>query len=226
MTEIIDTYCGLSCVRCDCREKCNCGGCIATEGHPFHGECEIAECAKNKSIRFCGECEKFPCEIIIRYSNDDEHGDVPKGARIERCKALKSTLVKEARIGINPISYCGHHCDFCFLGQWCGGCRSDYNCCSFATLYKDKQCPNVKCAKERNLFACYQCNDLTDCKKGYYGQQNEYIAKATALFIKKYGEVCYTASLQKAIEAGLDYPKSFDASGSVENAFKMLEEYI
>ncbi|HEX2954765.1 MAG TPA: DUF3795 domain-containing protein, partial [Bacillota bacterium] len=175
MKTVIDTYCGLSCAECDMKEKNQCNGCIATEGHPFHGGCEIAECVKKKNLQFCGECEHLPCEIISRYSNDEEHGDHPKGARIERCKSLKAALVKEAREGINPVSYCGFHCDFCFFKEWCGGCRSDYNCCSFATISEDKICPNVKCAKDKGLNGCYECNELTDCVKGFYSRSNEYL---------------------------------------------------
>lgn len=84
----IDTYCGLSCEGCDYKISHNCKGCIATQGNPFHGSCELAQCAKKKNKRFCGECEDFPCEIIMRYSYDKEQGD--NGARIERCKEIKS----------------------------------------------------------------------------------------------------------------------------------------
>lgn len=224
MADVIDSYCGLKCFDCEYRASHNCGGCIASSGNPFHGKCEIVECAKSKKKRFCGECEKFPCDIITRYSNDPEHGD--DGARIDRCKEIKATLVKEARVGINPISVCGHHCDYCFLGQWCGGCRSSYNCCSFATLYDDGICPNVRCAREKSFDGCYLCDELPQCQKGYYGNNNEYIAKATALFINKYGEDCYTATLKRAIESGENYPKTFDSSGSVENALDILEKYL
>lgn len=224
MDNKIDSYCGLHCENCDYRISHNCNGCIESNGNPFHGKCEIAECAKSKGKRFCGECENIPCETISRYSHDIEHGD--NGARIERCYSIKAELIREARIGINPVSYCGHHCDFCFLGKWCGGCRSEYNCCSYATLYGDNICSNTKCATEKNLKGCYECDDLINCKKGYYEKDNEYIAKATALFIKKYGEECYSVTLKKAIISGADYPKTFDDSGSVENALKILESYL
>ena len=26
------------------KETCGCGGCIETNGHPFHGECPVAVC--------------------------------------------------------------------------------------------------------------------------------------------------------------------------------------
>jgi hypothetical protein len=107
-----------------------------------------------------------------------------------------------------------------------GGCRSSYNRCSFAALFEDNQCPNVTCAKEKRLNGCYECGDLKGCMKGYYGRENEYIAKATALFINRYGEDCYTKTLKRAIGDGADYPGTFDETGSVDSALKLLEKYI
>ena len=110
-------------------------------------------------------------------------------------------MVKKAKDGINPIGFCGHHCDYCFLGQWCGGCRSGYNC-------------------------CYECENIDNCETGYYGKKDEYVAKATALFIKKYGEECYSKTLKQAINAGENYPKTFDAVGSINGALELMEKYI
>lgn len=224
MNVTIDTYCGLNCEGCEFQQGHHCGGCIATEGKPFHGSCEVAECAIRRGKRFCGECEEFPCDILKRYSFDAEHGD--NGERIENCKKIKAELVARARNGINPVGGCGHHCDYCFMAQWCGGCRSDYNCCSFAVLFEDKKCPNVKCAEEKNLEGCFACPDLLSCKQGYYGVEKEYIAKAAALFIQKYGQECYTETLKKAIGNGEEYAQSFDEQGSVEGALKLLEKYL
>ena len=221
---MFDTFCGLECSVCKYKEENNCAGCIASGGKPFHGKCEVADCAISKKKRYCGECEKFPCEILNRYSFDPKHGD--NGARIEHCKALKAEMVKIARQDINPIGICGHHCDFCFLGKWCGGCRSDYNCCSFATLFENNICPNVQCAKENKLNGCHECAKIDNCVTGYYGKENEYIAKATALFIKKYGNASYSKTLEKAINAGENYPKTFDKAGSVNGALKILEKYL
>jgi hypothetical protein len=220
----INSFCGLDCSGCEFLINKTCNGCIASGGKPFHGKCDVADCALSKGKRFCGECEDFPCEVLKRYSYDKEHGD--EGKRIERCQAIKNELVKTAREGINPIGYCGHHCDYCFFGQWCGGCRSDYNCCSYATLFEDKTCPNAKCVKEKKLNGCYECDELATCKKGYYSKENEYVAKATALFIRKYGEEVYSKTLKKAIEEGAKYPNTFDESGSEHEALKILEKYI
>lgn len=82
----IDSRCGLHCTGCEYKETCGCGGCIETNGHPFHGECPVAVCCQDKGIVHCGECADFPCELLMQYSCDPEHGDTPQGARIEQCK--------------------------------------------------------------------------------------------------------------------------------------------
>ena len=84
--KMIDTRCGLRCDGCEYVESCNCGGCIATNGHPFHGECPVAMCCQEKGFLHCGECPQIPCDLLTAYSCDPEHGDNPHGARIEQCK--------------------------------------------------------------------------------------------------------------------------------------------
>lgn len=86
---MVDSRCGLHCVGCEWKEPYNCGGCIETNGNPFHGECPIAICCQNKGALHCGECAKFPCDLLTQYSCDPEHGDTPHGARIEQCKKWK-----------------------------------------------------------------------------------------------------------------------------------------
>ncbi len=186
--------------------------------------CAVAACAQGRGKRFCGECEAFPCETLTRYADDPLQGD--QGARITHCRQIKAALVAEARQGLDPVSVCGHHCDYCFLAQWCGGCRSSYNCCSFATMYPGGVCPQVACAHARGLEGCYACPALAACQTGYYGQPGEYVAKATALFIRKYGKGRYTAALRRVIAAGVHYPKSFDKTGSVAQALALLEQYL
>lgn len=221
--ERITTYCGLDCTKCDYKEKCNCGGCVATKGNPFNGKCELASCAISKGRRFCGECEKFPCELLNKFSFDKEQGD--NGARIENCKKLKNEFVKEGRAGLNPVCYCGLHCDFCFLGQWCGGCRSDYNCCSFATLFEDKKCPNATCCNEKKIKGCWECEELKSCNKGFFKNNNAFTMKAYCLFIKKYGEQVYSETIKNATANGVDYAKDFDTLGSTEKVLEELEKY-
>lgn len=84
----LETYCGLCCSECDYRESTNCGLCIATGGHPFHGECPVAQCAIERKLTHCGECGEFPCKLLSEYSNDPVHGDNPPGKRIEALRRL------------------------------------------------------------------------------------------------------------------------------------------
>lgn len=218
-----DTYCGLCCENCEYKDEMNCGGCIATQGHPFHGECEVAKCAIEKGRRFCGECSEIPCELLKRYSFDPVHGD--NGQRIESCQRIKAALVKKGRVGVNPVAYCGFECTTCFFGEWCSGCRSEYNCCSFATISQGGVCPQVSCCKERGHDGCWECSELEGCTKGYYGQKDEYFCKAAAMYIRAHGEQAYVCALEAARASGLNYPKSFDATGSVMGALEMLERF-
>lgn len=82
--------CGLLCDGCSFKESHNCGGCIETNGHPFHGECPIAGCCQDKGYTHCGECDIMPCDKLHEYScGEGEHCDVPKGARLEMLQYWK-----------------------------------------------------------------------------------------------------------------------------------------
>lgn len=81
-----DSRCGLLCSECSFKEQYNCGGCIETNGHPFHGECPVAACCQDKGFEHCGLCPELPCKQLYEYSCDKEHGDNPPGARIEQLK--------------------------------------------------------------------------------------------------------------------------------------------
>ena len=84
---MIDSRCGLRCTGCKWKESHGCGGCIETNGHPFHGECNIAQCCQNKGLNHCGECDIMPCDELYAYSYlDPEHGDNPPGTRVEVCR--------------------------------------------------------------------------------------------------------------------------------------------
>jgi len=84
----VQSRCGLLCAWCPYKESHGCGGCVETNGRPFHGECPIAACCQGKGFSHCGECLEIPCDKLRAYSFDDpEHGDNPPGARIEICKA-------------------------------------------------------------------------------------------------------------------------------------------
>ena len=84
----VQSRCGLLCKWCTYRNSHGCGGCVETNGNPFHGECPVAKCCQEKGYTHCGECADMPCEQLRQYSCDDaDHGDNPPGARLEICKA-------------------------------------------------------------------------------------------------------------------------------------------
>ncbi|MDL2287141.1 pyridoxamine 5'-phosphate oxidase family protein [Eubacteriales bacterium OttesenSCG-928-G02] len=112
----VQSRCGLLCSFCSYREEYNCGGCIETNGNPFHGECPVAKCCQDKTYNHCGECESLPdrctesnckkidqngfykctdckntsCGKLYSYSyTDPDHGDNPPGARVMICRTWK-----------------------------------------------------------------------------------------------------------------------------------------
>ena len=138
-----------------------------------------------------------------------------------------------------PESRCGVSCAACesFLGGGCPGCITAEKECAVTACAKQKgrrfcgECGEFPCEilmeyeKQPGKAGCWLCTELDGCAKGYYGNQDEYVAKATAMFIRKHGKETYTEALRRAVEAGENYPKSFDAQGSVEAALRLLEQY-
>lgn len=92
---MIDTRCGLCCEECSFKESHHCGGCIATNGHPFHGECPVASCCQKKGFVHCGQCSDIPCALLADYSCDPVHGDTPHGLRIRQCLRWKKEETHE-----------------------------------------------------------------------------------------------------------------------------------
>ena len=177
----ITTYCGLDCDICEYKEPCNCEGCVATEGKPFHGHCDVAE------------------------------------------------LVSFARDGVDPIAYCGFSCNHCFLGQWCGSCRSDYNCCSYATICEGGVCQNVSCCQDKQIDGCYECEDLIDCEKGFYTKGNDGAdsCKAQAIFISRYGKEAILKVHDKLHEEYPSFKKTQEVLGNnVQEGLERLEKYL
>jgi len=87
MIAMKESRCGLLCSSCTYREPFHCGGCVETNGNPFHGSCPVASCCQDKGLDHCGHCQGLPCEQLYAYSYlDKEHGDNPPGARIEQLK--------------------------------------------------------------------------------------------------------------------------------------------
>jgi hypothetical protein len=124
---------------------------------------------------------------------------------------------------MDKIAFCGHHCGFCPFDQ-CPGCRSENAFCSFPTLFADKTCPKVKCCLAKGLDGCYECQEVLNCRIGFYDTK-EQVAKATALFIQKHGKQQYEGSLVRAIQSGIRYPHQFNELEDVRKMIELLEQY-
>jgi len=147
---------------------------------------------------------------------------------IEAMRRIKNKLCLNARKGADPVAYCGLSCNHCFLGEWCGSCRTEYNVCSYATIYEDKKCPNAVCCMDKNIDGCYECPELDSCEKGFYAPGNDGAAsaKAQAMFIRKYGKKVFLKVHDKLHER-FDFAKTQEILGQdVHEGLKILEMNI
>lgn len=149
-----------------------------------------------------------------------------KALRMTRGGEWKAELVKKAKKNLDMTAICGFSCKHCFLGEWCGGCRSVFCCCSYGTLFPGGKCPNVACCEEKGLDGCYACGELTQCAVGFYAPENDGAAasKAQALFIRKYGKKAFFRVHDRLHETH-DFQKTQQILGqSVEGGLNILEE--
>ena len=145
---------------------------------------------------------------------------------VEAMRRIKNKLCSDARKGVDPVAYCGFSCNHCFLSQWCGACRTDYNTCSFATCSPDGICPNTSCCRERGYDGCYECDEILNCEKGFYAPGNDgaNAAKAQALFIRKHGKKDFL-SVHDRLQKKYDFSKTQEILGQdVLEGLKILEE--
>ena len=145
---------------------------------------------------------------------------------IEAMRRIKNKLCQLARKGADPTAYCGLSCNHCFLGEWCGGCRTAYNVCSFATCSPDGKCPNAVCCQEKGIDGCYECDRIESCEKGFYVPTNDgaNAAKAQALYIRKYGKKEFF-QVQDRLHEKYDFYKTQQILGQdYKEGLKILEE--
>ncbi len=153
----------------------------------------------------------------LLLANEQEKED-----RMKRGNEYKAKIVAAAREGIDPVAVCGFSCNHCFLGQWCGGCRSCFNCCSFGTLYEKGKCPNIACAEERQIDGCHMCEELETCQKGFYAEGNDGAGacKAQAMYRKKHGKEKFL-KMQDLMHQKYDFEKTQEILG--EDVMKAVE---
>lgn len=145
---------------------------------------------------------------------------------VEAMQKIKNKLCKLARKEIDPVAFCGFSCNHCFLDQWCGGCRTEYNVCSFATCSPDGICPNTKCCKEKGFDGCWECDEIKNCTKGFYTPECDgaIAAKAQALFIGKYGKEDFL-KLHDKLHQEYEFSKTQEILGqNLDKALEFLEK--
>ena len=145
---------------------------------------------------------------------------------VEAMRRIKNKLCQQAKKGVDQIAYCGLSCGHCFLTSWCGSCRTIYNTCSYALSSPDGVCPNAACCKQKGLDGCYECNELYNCKKGFYALGKDTNAiRVMALFIQRHGK----KELQRVLDA-LHSKKKFEKiqevlGDDIEEGMKILEKW-
>ena len=85
---MIVSRCGCPCDTCEFHLDGRCAGCIALSGVPFHDTkvCRLADCCQKRGYLHCGQCPEFPCGELVQFSYDEQYGDNPPGARIDRVR--------------------------------------------------------------------------------------------------------------------------------------------
>jgi len=144
---------------------------------------------------------------------------------IEAMCRIKNKLCQRARKDVDPVAYCGLSCNHCFLKDWCGGCRTAYNTCSYATCSPDGICPNAACCRKKGLDGCWECDNLNDCREGFYTSGKDVNAiKAMALFIRKYGKKELASALDR-LHQRYDFQKIQEILGyDLEEGLEILEQ--
>ena len=145
---------------------------------------------------------------------------------VEAMQRIKNKLCQQAKKGVDQIAYCGLSCGHCFLTSWCGSCRTIYNTCSYAICSPNGVCPNTACCKQKGLDGCYECDELYDCKKGFYSLGKDTNAiRVMALFIQKYGKKDLLKVMDN-LHQNRKFEKIQEVLGDdIEEGLKILEEW-
>ena len=151
-----------------------------------------------------------------------------KERRLQQGDLWKAEIVQTAKKNIDMIAYCGFSCSHCFLGDWCGGCRSVFCCCSYGAYLDSAHCPNAICCKEKGIEGCYRCDRLAECTKGFYQPDNDgaFACKAQAQFIQKHGKEAFLKVHDKLHEK-YDFKNTQEILGTtVEEGLSILESML
>lgn len=72
----METICGADCNKCDLKKTCK--GCIETDGHPFGGDCVLANCCNNKASDNCQTLINEYKSDLIKEFNSLKISDMPE----------------------------------------------------------------------------------------------------------------------------------------------------
>ena len=87
-----------------------------------------------------------------------------------------------------------------------------------------RHCPNTACCKGKGIDGCWECGELTACRKGFYAYDDINAIKAMAVFIRKYGKKELAAVLDR-LRRQHDYEKIQEVLGNdLEQALMILEQ--
>lgn len=141
----------------------------------------------------------------------------------------KSKIIETAKAScLDMTAPCGFSCNHCFLGQWCGGCRSSFCICSYATVCAHGNCTNFICSRDKNLDGCWECTEIETCKKGFYGLEakDANVCKSNALFIKKHGKELHQKALTNLHKFHTLDEMQEVLPGDIKENIKFLEGYM
>lgn len=84
------TICGADCSECGFME--NCGGCKATNGHPFGGTCMLAECCNSNGLDHCDKCSSV-CKLKAQLIEEFNALGIEDMEEVKNLNALKGSFV-------------------------------------------------------------------------------------------------------------------------------------
>ena len=87
----METICGADCSECGFKESC--GGCKATNGHPFGGSCMIAECCSSNGADQCDTLCSSACKLKAQLIEEFNALQIEDMEEVTNLNALKGSFV-------------------------------------------------------------------------------------------------------------------------------------
>ncbi len=85
------TICGVDCAECYMKESCK--GCMATEGHPFGGECVLARHCQRQGINRQPDCEAAISEYKVKLMQEINSIGITDMPEIIELFSLKGSFI-------------------------------------------------------------------------------------------------------------------------------------